>query len=249
MVASAKEEMTMRYLALLGEDESAAAQPDTPAWDAEMAGHMRFSEVAADAIHGGEALQPVATAMTVRHGDGGEPLVTTGPYAETTEALGGFYVLEAGTLDDAIDMARRIPTAESGWVALRPLVMWQAPDGDTPPSGNRYLAVIYGKESPADQPDTPAWDEGAAAHGRFVEGAAGAVLAGGAVHPVDTTTTVQVRDGELLVTDGALSEAAEIVGGLYVLGAPTTAAAVDVATAIPVGPGGAIEVRPVMDIG
>jgi hypothetical protein len=163
--------MTMRYLALLGEDESAAAQPDTPAWDAEIAAHMRFSEVVADAIHGGEALLPVATAMTVRHGDGDEPLVTTGPYAETSEALGGFYVLEAGTLDDAIDLARQIPTAETGWVALRPLVMWQWPDGDTPPSGNRYLAAIYGNESPADQPDTPAWDEGAAAHGRFVEGA------------------------------------------------------------------------------
>jgi hypothetical protein len=66
---------------------------------------------------------------------------------------------------------------------------------------------------------------------------------------VDTTTTVQVRNGELLVTDGTIGEAAEVVGGFYVLGAPTTAAAVEVATAIPVSPGGAVEVRPVMEIG
>ena len=45
----------------------------------------------------------------MRHGDGGEPLVTDGPYAETTEALGGFYVLEAETLDDAIALGPRDP--------------------------------------------------------------------------------------------------------------------------------------------
>lgn len=237
----------MRYLVLLGDDESNANEPGTPAFDAEMEGYERFGELAADAIVGGEALQPCETAVTVRHGDGA-PLVTTGPYAETSEALGGFYVLEAGTLDDAIELARQIPVVDTGWIALRPLVMWQGPEGDDTGTGDRYLALLYGKESPADIPDTPEWDEGAAEHGRFVEGAGGAVLAGAAIHPVDTTTTVRVRDGQLEVSAGAPNEAAALNGGLYVLRAPTAAAAAELAAAIPVSPGGAVELRPIMEL-
>ena len=71
----------------------------------------------------------------------------------------------------------------------------------------------------------------------------------GALHPIDTTTTVRVRDGELLVTDGPFSESAEVVGGLYVLAAPDVDAAVAVAAQIPVNPGGAVEVHPVADMG
>jgi hypothetical protein len=240
--------MTMRYLALLGADESTAPALGTPERDQSHAGYVRFAQMAADAILGGEALQPVATARTVRHGDGGEPLVTDGPYAETAEALGGFYVLEADTLDDAIALAREIPNVHRGWVALRPLVMWQADPGTTAP-GPRHLALIYGKESPGDVPGTPEWDSGAADHGRFAEAAGQAIVAGGALHPIDTTTTVRVRDRELLVTDGPFGETAEVVGGFYVLAAPDTDAAVALAAQIPVNPGGAVEVRPVADMG
>lgn len=238
----------MRYLALLGSDESAIPARGTPERDELHAGYVRFTQLAADAILGGEALQPKATARTVRHGDGGVPLVTDGPYAETTEALGGFYVLEADTLDDAIALAREIPNARHGWVAVRPLVMWQADPGEPAP-GTRYAALIYGKESPADLPGTPEWDAGAAEHGRFGEAAGDAVLAGGALQPIDTTTTVRVRDGDLLVTDGPFSEAAEVVGGFYLLAAPDAGAAVALASQIPVGTGGAVEVRPVVELG
>lgn len=239
----------MRYLALLGDDETTAPQFGTPEWDADMAGYERFGELAADAILGGEALQPAATSTTVRHGDGAEPLVTNGPFAETVEALGGFYVLEAATLDDAIELAREIPAARSGWVALRPMVTWQAATDGEPPTGARYMALMYGKESEGDVPETAAWDEGAAEHGRFVDGAGGSVLAGGAVHPLDTTTSVRVRDGELLVTDGPFSDVAEVIGGFYVLAAASDAQAVELAAAIPANPGGAVEVRPILELG
>jgi hypothetical protein len=237
----------MRYFVLLGGDETHGAEPGTPEWDAELAGYGRFDELAGDAIQGGEALQPAATSTTVRHGDGAGPLVTTGPFAETVEALGGFYVLDAATLDDAIELARELPAAKDGWVALRPMVTWQAQAEGAPPAGQRYLALMYGQESGADVPETAAWDEGAARHGRFAEDAGGGVLAGGAVHPVDTTTTVRVRDGELLVTDGPFSEAAEVVGGFYVLTAADDAAAADLAAAVPVNPGGAVELRPILE--
>ena len=126
--------------------------------------------------------------------------------------------------------------------------MWQADPGEPAP-GSRYAALIYGKESPADLPGTPEWDAGAAEHGRFGEAAGDAVLAGSALQPVDTTTTVRVRDGDLLVTDGPFSEAAEVVGGFYLLAAPDAGAAVALATQIPVGTGGAVEVRPVVELG
>lgn len=247
----------MRYLALLGGDESAVPEPGTPERDAIHGGYVRFAQLAADAILGGDALQPAATARTLRHGDGdrggvdatAEPLVTAGPYAETSEVLGGYYVLEADDLDAAIALAREIPMASHGWVALRPLVLWQAPAAREVAPGSRHLAVLYGKETPGDVPGTPEWDAEAAEHGRFAEVAGDALLAGGALHPVDTTTTVRVVDGELLVTDGPYSETAEVVGGFYVLTAPSAEEAVAVAARIPTGPGGAVEVHPILDLG
>jgi hypothetical protein len=244
----AEEEITMRYLALLAVDESTRPAPDSPERAERHAGYVRFAELAADAILAGEALQPAPAARTIRHGDGGDPLVTEGPFAETAEALGGFYILEAETLDDAIGLAREIPPARYDAVALRPIVSWQG-QPTTTPIDRQYVALIYGKESPGDVPDTPEWDAGAADHGRFAEAAGDAVLAGAALHPIDTTTTVRVRDGDLLVTDGPFSEAAEVVGGFYLLAADDPDAAVALASRIPVGPGGAVEVRPVADMG
>ena len=238
----------MRYLALLTGDESRRPAPGSAERTERHAAYVRFVETAADAILAGEAVQPAATARTVRHGDSGDPLVTDGPFAESVEALGGFYVLDAETLDDAIEVAREIPNARHGSVALRPLVSWQARAGN-PPVDRLFVALMYGKESPADVPGTPEWEAGAAEHGRFAETAGDALVAGGALHPIDTTTTVRVRDGDLLVTDGPFSEVAEVVGGLYVLAADDADGATALAREIPVGPGGAVEVRPVADMG
>jgi hypothetical protein len=237
----------MHYLALLGGDESQDPEPGTPAFDEMMAGYGRFDELATHALRGGEALQPTATAVTVRQGDGSS-LVTDGPYAETSEAVGGFFVLEVDTLDDAIELAKEIPAASTGWIGLRPMVEWFAA-ADTAVTGERYLAVIYGKESPGDQPDTAEWEAGAAEHSRFVAASGPAILAGAALHPVDTTTTVRVRDGEVLVSDGPYAESAEVTGGFYVVQAADRDAAVALGSKVPVGAGGAVEVRPVWETG
>jgi hypothetical protein len=69
----------------------------------------------------GHQLQPVATATTVRMRDG-KRVVTDGPFAETREQLGGFYLIEAKDLDEALSVAERIPSARSGSVEVRPLV-------------------------------------------------------------------------------------------------------------------------------
>lgn len=69
----------------------------------------------------GEALQPVTTATTVRVRDG-KTLATDGPFAETKEHLGGFYLVDCANLDEAIDVAKRIPDVRRGSVEIRPVV-------------------------------------------------------------------------------------------------------------------------------
>jgi hypothetical protein len=69
----------------------------------------------------GEALQPISTATTVRVKDG-KRLTTDGPFAETKEQLGGFYLVTAKNLDEAIAIASRIPAARTGSIEVRPVV-------------------------------------------------------------------------------------------------------------------------------
>ena len=78
---------------------------------------------------GGDALQPTTTATTVRAADG-KPVVTDGPFAETKEQLGGYYLLEVANLDEAIEAGARCPGAVFGTIELRPLQEFPArPEG------------------------------------------------------------------------------------------------------------------------
>lgn len=90
----------------------------------EMKDWNRFGEEHADAIRGGAALYPTSTATTVRvrGGRGGDLVTSDGPYAETKEALTGFYLLEAADLDAAIRLAADLPAAWNGAVEVRPLI-------------------------------------------------------------------------------------------------------------------------------
>src|SRR5205085_3517337 len=97
-------------------------------------------------------LHPVATAATVRV-RGGRTLVTDGPFAETTEQLGGYYVLDLADLDEAIAVAARLPPAAKGTVEIRPLVAldWLPPERPLPTAtdgGSRtpFLLLCYGDE-------------------------------------------------------------------------------------------------------
>jgi hypothetical protein len=242
------EEIPVHYLVLLYGDETTAAEPGTDAFEAEMAGYMAFGELAADAIRGGAALHLTDTARTIRH-EGGVATVTDGPFAETTEALGGYYVLEADNLDDVIEMVRHIPATKTGSSEIRPLVMYTSTVADAADLKDCWLATMHGQpEVPAAEiPGTPEWDAGAGDHQAFGETAGDAIKEGGAVQPSTAATTVRVRDGEVIVSDGPFSEAIEVVGGFYVLkGTPESVA--DLAEQIPVNAGGAVEIRPVMDL-
>jgi hypothetical protein len=71
---------------------------------------------------GSHELEPASTATSVRVRDG-ETLVTDGPFAETKERLGGYYVIDADSLDEALEWAARIPSARHGTIEVRPVVM------------------------------------------------------------------------------------------------------------------------------
>jgi len=73
-------------------------------------------------IRGGERLRPAASATTLRLSGGGERLLSDGPYAETKEQLGGFFIVEAGNLDEAVDLASKMPhLQDGGCVEIRPV--------------------------------------------------------------------------------------------------------------------------------
>lgn len=237
----------MRYLVMLYADETTQNSPGDPGWDAEMAAYMAFDEIAGDAILAGEALHDSTASRSIRH-DGGVVRVTDGPFAETTEVLGGFYVLEAPTLDDVLELVRHIPAVATGTAEVRPLAELVDNSSTAAPDGSvRYLATIHGPETDDETPGTTGWDSGAEAHGHFEREAGDAIALAVALHPTTTASTVRLRDGELLVTDGPYAEVIEVVGGFYVLRS-TPDTITDLAAAIPVPDGGAVEVRPVMEI-
>ena len=112
----------MQYIALIYGDEavwSDASEEETEAAYAQYRAFGRDAE-AAGVLAGGNELALTRDATTVRVRDD-ETLVTDGPYVEVKEALGGFYLLECDSMDDALDWAARIPGAEHGAVEVRPV--------------------------------------------------------------------------------------------------------------------------------
>ena len=85
--------------------------------------YAAFEEAHAAVLRGGHALYPTATATTVRvpDGKGGDPIVSDGPYAETKEALTGYFLLECADLDQAISIVAKFPAAWYGTVEVRPV--------------------------------------------------------------------------------------------------------------------------------
>lgn len=117
----------MKYALLIYDDESMAVAPGTPESEEIMQRYWSLTgDINNEGVNkGGEALNSVDTATTVRI-RGGELQVTDGPFAETKEQLGGFYIVETDNLDQAINIASRIPGAETGSVEVRPVFEFEA---------------------------------------------------------------------------------------------------------------------------
>ncbi len=119
----------MRYLLLIYGEEPTEAVPED-LMKAEMDAYDEFTRDIRDRgiFKAGEALHPTSAATTVRVRDG-KTLTTDGPFAETKEKLGGFYLIEAKDLDEATEIAARIPGATHGSIEVRPI--WEFPVGDS----------------------------------------------------------------------------------------------------------------------
>jgi hypothetical protein len=113
----------MRYLCLIYEDESKWGTLPKADADAMMGEYFSFTESIKKSGHhlGGEALQPTQAATTVRVRQG-KVSSTDGPFAETKEQLGGYYLINARDLNDAIQIASRIPSARTGAIEVRPIM-------------------------------------------------------------------------------------------------------------------------------
>jgi hypothetical protein len=201
-------------------------------------------------------LQHVPTASSVRVRNG-KTLVTAGPFAETTEQLGGFYILELDNLDDAISVAARLPPAKKGTVEIRPIMhLAELPDEqpslahDHDKSLTAYMFLCYDDEEHWTQVgpevhraamlEAVAVTRELAANGRYVSAAP--------LHPVATATSVRVRNGHRIITDGPFAETREVLGGYYLILAASREEALGIASRHPGARVGTVEVRPLYDL-
>ena len=119
----------MRYLLLIYGPELTEQPPEAEAM-AEIEAYNAFTNEVKDRglYEAGEALHPTTSATTVRVRDG-QTIATDGPFAETKEALGGFYLISAKDLDEAIELAAKIPMSKHGSIEVRPIFDFGAAQG------------------------------------------------------------------------------------------------------------------------
>ncbi len=112
----------MKYLCLIYDDEKKWETMSKAEADAYMGEYFAFTDGIKASGHyiAGEALQPVQTATTVRSRNG-KLSTTDGPFAETKEQLGGYYLIEARDLNDALQVAQKIPSVRTGSIEVRPI--------------------------------------------------------------------------------------------------------------------------------
>jgi len=118
----------VQYLCLIYDDEKLLERMSQEDAQKFMGDYWAFTEAIKTSGHhrAGEALQGVSTATSVRVRNG-KTMTTDGPFAETKEQLGGFYLIEAKDLDEAIGIAARIPSARTGTIEVRPIQVFDAP--------------------------------------------------------------------------------------------------------------------------
>jgi hypothetical protein len=217
----------MQYFALLISEERERT-PDEGA--AEMAAYQSFHAKAASAIRAGDALLPAAAAVRITGGPDA-PTITDGPFAEGAEVAGGYYVFEAENLDEALALARDIPAAKHGAVEIWPMAGQRLPT--QPLEGTNWIALLLEPPDRPVQPGSPEWEAMVVQHQQFEAVSGGHIRGGAGLHPPSTATTVRVRDGEVLITDGPYVEGSEVANGFYVLGAGDRDEAVKLASMIP----------------
>jgi hypothetical protein len=202
-------------------------------------------------------LHSVTTATCVRVRQG-HIQVTDGPFAETTEQLGGYYVIDVTDRDEAIAIASRLPPAMKGTVEIRPLLplpeSLSLPAGeeghDTPAGGDQprdYIVLLYSEAG--------AWPpkEHAVALAESIElchelHAERQFLAAAPLEPPETAVCVRVRNGIQMVVDGPFTETKEQLGGYFLVRVANLDEAIAIAARIPGARRGTAEIRPLFPL-
>lgn len=206
--------------------------------------------------HASAPLQSVTTAKTVRVREG-RPIITDGPYTETTEQLGGFYLLDLADLDEAIAVACRLPPVTKGTIEIRPLLAMEGlpaarplPDHANDSTLSPYMLLCCHNEALWNDAGTAAQDQAradAASLARRLHDD-NRYLDASPLHPAATATCVRIRDGKRIITDGPYAETHEVLGGYYLILAKSADAALLDAAQQPGARFGAVEIRPLFDV-
>jgi hypothetical protein len=222
-------------------EDLAVMQRELPGWDEEMTrrGVRLF----------GRELDLPETAATVRVRDG-ETLVTDGPFVETKEFIAGFDLVECAGFDEAVEVAAKCPIsrfqamevrrfAEGLWLGERAFAFGRGEDG----AGRPYLLSMWVGGAPAAPFDDQAVREECDAWRQDLE-ARGLHVLGAALGDTQTATTVRVRDGETLLSDGPPTKTEEFIAGIDVVSCADRQQAIQLAAAHPIARYHALEVRP-----
>jgi hypothetical protein len=237
----------MNYLLLIGSDhktapeELAVMQREVPGWVEEM--DRRGVRLL------GRELELPASAATVRVREG-ETLVSDGPFAETKEFVAGLDLLECADLDDAIEVAAKHPTSWFHMVEIRPFrnrlglgekasAFAREDDSAAAP----YLLLMWMGGASAAPVDDQAVMDASEAWRRDLE-ATGCHVLGSALEGAAAATTVRVRDGKTLLSDGPLIEIEEFIAGVEVVTCADRQQAIGLAATHPIARYHAIEMRP-----
>ena len=240
----------MRYLCLIYGDERADAARPQAERDACVAEHRAFRDnlAASGRLVAADPLERVRSAVTVRRRSG-KLFVTDGPFAETKEQLGGFYLIDVRDLNDALRVASRIPSATRGTIEVRPVAHARGATDRAPRDvkGMRHLCLVCFEEAQLDalsETERDALDaDNAACYAALVE--SGRLCVAHALAPVHSATLVRVRRGKLSLADGPYADTKEQIGGFALIAATDLDDAIKVAARMPVARFGSVEVRAV----
>ncbi|MGH2836234.1 MAG: YciI family protein [Solirubrobacteraceae bacterium] len=187
----------------------------------------------------GNGLLGPESAKTVRVRDG-RTLVSDGPFTETKEFIGGLDIIEAENLDEAIEIAAKHPVSWYFSIELRPFTPGLEVPAQWTYEDLRYLLMMFDGGG-AEPPDVEA--EVMRDREPWREKAAGALVLGHGLEHRDNATTVRVRDGQLLLTDGPFAETKEFLAGIAVLNS-SEQEAIALAAKFPLARFHMVEVRP-----
>lgn len=194
----------------------------------------------------GKPLDDPASAKTVRVRDG-ETLISDGPFADTKEFIGGLDLLDCENLDEAIEVASKHPVSWFHAIELRPFPEGVEFPAEVPYGELRYLLQICDDDAPrAPEVEEAIMREGEAWRQDAQE--RGALVFANGLEPKDTATTVRVRDGQILVTDGPFVETKEFLAGVAMLNCEREDEAVELAARFPLARFHMVEVRRFVDL-